>query len=360
MKSDLTATRFFYLLLAGSVLLLALVMRPLLGALFMGAVLAGFMWPLNRWLAKLLRDRRSLAAGMLTLAVILAIVGPMVTMSTVVIKEAAAGLEFLEKTLTSGGVPGLLEQLPAPLQKVAHQALESLTQEPGAGVDDTVGKQFKAQGGKAAGAAGAVVSAAGSLMFDLAVMLIALFFFLVQGEELVAWIDARLPLRKGQTAELLAEFKRVSFAVILSTVVTSAVQAAAALIGYTIAQVPHSLFFAEVTFFAAFIPAIGAGSICLAAAVLLGLTGHPYMAIFLAIWGVLVVGLVDNFVKPFLIKRGMEMHGAVVFFALLGGLAAFGPVGLLLGPLIVSLFLALLRIYERDFAPTHQHLDEGM
>jgi predicted PurR-regulated permease PerM len=69
----------------------------------------------------------------------------------------------------------------------------------------------------------------------------------------------------------------------------------------------------------------------------------------LAIWGVVVVGLVDNIIKPLLIRAGMEMRSAVVFFALIGGLGAFGPIGLIIGPLVVALFLALLRIYRRDF-----------
>jgi predicted PurR-regulated permease PerM len=146
----------------------------------------------------------------------------------------------------------------------------------------------------------------------------------------------------------------VSYAVIMSTLITAAVQAAAALLGYFIARVPRPFFFAIATFFVAFIPAVGAASVCIAAALLLYLTGHPYGAIFLAIWGVLVVGLVDNVIKPLLIKGGMQMHEAVVFFALIGGLAVFGTIGLLLGPLVVALFLALLRIYNRDFG----HADE--
>ena len=124
-------------------------------------------------------------------------------------------------------------------------------------------------------------------------------------------------------------------------------QAVAALIGYFIAGVPYPLFFGVVTFFVAFIPAIGAAGVCLfAALILLGL-GKMWMALFLAIWGVTVVGLVDNLLKPVLAKRGMEMHGAVVFFALLGGLAVFGTVGLLIGPLIVAFFLALFRLRQR-------------
>jgi predicted PurR-regulated permease PerM len=91
--------------------------------------------------------------------------------------------------------------------------------------------------------------------------------------------------------------------------------------------------------------------VCLFAALLLLVTGHPYMAAFLAVWGLVVVGLVDNLVKPLLIKRGLDIHGAIVFFSLIGGLATFGAIGLLLGPLFVALFLALLRMYHRDYTP---------
>ena len=134
--------------------------------------------------------------------------------------------------------------------------------------------------------------------------LIAFFFLLVQGHELVSWLDDRLPLRPGQTRELLAEFKKVSFSVLVSTVITSGVQAVAALAGYLISQVPHPVFFAALTFFVAFVPAIGAASVCLFAAAILFVTGHPYMSLFLAVWGVVIVGLVDNVIKPLLLGPG--------------------------------------------------------
>jgi predicted PurR-regulated permease PerM len=92
----------------------------------------------------------------------------------------------------------------------------------------------------------------------------------------------------------------------------------------------------------AFIPAVGAGAVCLGVALLVFLPGHPYAAFFLAVWGLTVVRLVDNPVKPLLSKAGMQMNGAVVFFSLIGGLAAFGGVGLPLRPLILTLLLALL------------------
>ncbi|HEY1088270.1 MAG TPA: AI-2E family transporter, partial [Archangium sp.] len=149
--------------------------------------------------------------------------------------------------------------------------------------------------------------------------------------------------------QLLRAVNQVSRSVIKSEVVTAAVQSAVALVGYLIAKVPNPVFFTAVTFIIAFIPAIGAGSVCFAAAVLMLVTGHPYAALFLGIWALTAVALVDNFLKPFLIKDEVNLHGAIVFFALLGGLAAFGAIGLLIGPLAVALLLSVIKMYRRDY-----------
>jgi predicted PurR-regulated permease PerM len=148
----------------------------------------------------------------------------------------------------------------------------------------------------------------------------------------------------------------VSYAVVASSAITAAVQAIAALVGFFIARVPSPVFFGLVTFFFAFIPAIGAAVVSLFAAALLLVTGHPYMALFLAAWGLVVVGLVDNLVKPLLIRRGLEIHGGIVFFSLIGGLATFGAIGLIVGPLVVAMFLAVMRLYHRDYSPTSLHV----
>lgn len=355
MAESLIARRFFFILFFIATALLALVIYPLASALFMAAVLAGVLWPLHQRIAASFGGRRGLAAGFVVLAVVIVIVGPLVALSTVAVKQASDGVKYVSETVRSEGVTGLIGRLPPPMRKMATAALERLPKEAGDDIDSTVEKQVSGQGGRAAAVVGTLVVATGSLVFQTAMMLIALYFLLVEGGDLVEWLDSVSPLRRGQSRELLTEFKKVSYAVMVSTIITSAVQAIAALIGYFIAGVPNPIFFAGLTFFVAFIPAVGAGGACLVAAALLFVSGHSSMALFLAIWGAAVVGLVDNIVKPMLVKAGMEMRGAVVFFSLIGGLAAFGTVGLLLGPLVVALFLALLRIYERDFRHSSGH-----
>ncbi len=349
MSSAQPPQRLFLGLLLAAAALLALVVRPFASAIFLAAVLAGVLWPAHQWVSGRLGGRAGLSSALFVLGLVLVLLGPTATLASLAVKEGAAGLRFVSEIVRSEGVAGLIDRLPSSLEGIARSALGGLSSGDGAALAQTLQKYASEQTGSAARVLGATLSATGSFFFQSAMMLVALYFLLLQGDELVAWLDESLPVKHGLVLELLTEFKKVSFAVILSTVITAAVQTAAALLGYFIAGVPHPVFFSFVTFIVAFIPAVGAGAVCLVGALLLLVTGHNYAAVFLAVWGIVVVGLVDNLVKPVLIKAGMQMNGGVVFFSLVGGFAAFGGVGLLLGPLVVALFLALLRIYRRDF-----------
>ena len=344
MPSDRSARRFVLVLLVASLLVVGYVAWPIASALLIAAVLTVVLAPAQARLSRWLGGRRAPAAGILVLAVLFLLVGPLLGLATVLVKEAADGVHFIQDTVRSEGVAGLVEKLPTPLDAYARSALESLGD-----LGQLAQKHVIEQGPRAASAVAAALKATGSLVFDLVMMLVALYFLLVGGRDLVAWLESVSPLPAAQTRQLMSEFRKVSYAVIVATVATAAVQAAVAGIGYLIAGVPHPLFFTALTFFVAMIPAIGAAGVCLFAALIEVATGHPYMGLFLALWGIGVVGLIDNLVKPFLIKGDLEIGGAVVFFALIGGIGAFGMVGLLVGPLAVATFLTLLRMYRRDF-----------
>ncbi len=348
MVPDLLARRVFTGLILLSILLLAFIVRPFAKGFFLAAVLAGALYGTHKRLTRALRDRPTLSAGLLCFGVIIALLLPLTGLTAFLVTEALDGVRFIQETVKREGLEGLVERLPGPLQTLTERAMERFEVEE-LRLDERLEEQVSSQGGTAAKAVGGVVAATGSIAFQTVMMLIAFFFLMVDGKRLVEWLESVSPLQPGQTTEILREFRHVVIAVLVSSLATAGVQALAALVGYLIARVPIPFFFAAVTFFLALIPAIGAAVVCFAAALLLLITGHPWAALFLAIWGVVVVGLVDNIIKPLLVKRGLHMHGAIVFFSLLGGLAAFGTVGLLIGPLIVAFFLALLRIHERDY-----------
>ena len=346
-RSEGTARWTIIVLTVLALVLMAVIIRPFASALFVAAVLAGALHPWYQRFTRRLKGRRQVAAVLVTVAVALVVVIPVASLTLVLAREAAAGVAYVRDTLRSEGTAGLVADLPLPLRALARKVLDQLPQDQGQ-LQDLTG----AQGGNAARAVGGVLTATWGVVVQMAMMLIAFFFLLMDGEDLVEWLSDVAPLQKGQTRELLSDFRKVSVTVMISSAATAAIQALAALVGYLLARLPHAFFFGVVTFVVGLVPAVGAGAVALAAAAFLFLGGHPRAALFLALWGVLVVGLVDNLIKPYLMKGTVELHGAVIFFALIGGVAVFGPIGILAGPLIVSFFLAVVRMWDRA-------IDEG-
>lgn len=330
-------------LLILSVVLVGVVILPFAPALFLAAVLGGALFPVCTRLARRLGGRRKLAASILTLAVVVAFVLPLGGVTAFLVAMVADAVEWVRSILESQGLQGLVDRLPRSLRGVGERVVDSMPDD-GAGIESLP----TGQGGNAAAAVGGVVGAATRGLIQTAMFLVAYFFFLVDGDRLVRFLDAQRPFRRVHVAELLHDFRRASVAVLVSTVATAGIQALVALFGFLVARVPNVAFFTLATFFLGMIPAIGAASVPVALGVLLLLAGKWVAGAFLVGYGLLVVALVDNVVKPYLIKGGVELHGAVVFFALLGGLAAFGGVGLVAGPLIVVFFVSALKIYERE------------
>ncbi len=334
------------LALLGTILLCSLI-YPFASTLLFAAVLAGALYPQYERLAARLGGRAMLASGIVTLAVSVLLAVPTVWLAFTVGSEVLTGVSSVERTLRKGGgVPALIERLPPSMRQRARSLAERV---PGgtAQIQDLA----EDQAGNAAAAAPGALVAASTIVIKVALMLVAFFFFLVDGKRLVHWCATVAPLPEEQIFEILSDFRNVSVAVLLSSLGTAGAQALAAFAGYLFAGVPHAVFFTFVTFIVAFIPAVGAASVVVAVAGMLLLTGHPQAGIYLALWGVVVVGFIDNLVKPWLLKDRMEIHGGLIFFALVGGIATFGPVGLIAGPLILSFFLAVVRLWRGEQRP---------
>jgi predicted PurR-regulated permease PerM len=341
-----TARIVLVLLMALALGLMILLIRPFGTALFLAAVLAGALHPWMEWLARLLRGRRSIASGLLTAGVILAVVIPLTILAAVAVGEIVGGIEWVRKALAADGVGGLLDQLPGPLSEWARRAISALPQ-----ALEQLQSLAATQSGRAAAAVGGIITATSRVLLQTGIMLVALFFLMVDGRRLIRWLDEMIPLKRGQLAELLADFRQVTVAVMLSTLATAGTQTAVAIVGYLFGRVPNVLFFTFVTFILALVPLLGASLGVLIVALLQLATGHTVSGIFLLIW-IVPVSLTDNVVKPLLMRcaGGIEIHAAVIFLSLLGGIAAFGPIGVIGGPLVVAFFVSVFRMYRRDFS----------
>jgi predicted PurR-regulated permease PerM len=326
-------------LLAATVLL-GMVFWPIWKPLLIGTVFAA---TLTRWHGKLtglLWNRSYLSAGVMTIGVVLVILGPLAWLLIEAIRQALDAATVARAALERGGLHGMVRALPDGLENLVRplipKAAGALPAAP-------------AEAGRwAATQAQSVLAAVSDFAFELAMMLICFFFVLTDGKRLVDWMCAVSPMGAGRTRELLDECRLVARSVIGSNFLTGVAQAAVATIGYLIAGAPKPVFFGLATLLASFIPSVGTAIVALPLAGLLYLMGKPIAALFLAAWALLIVSLVDNLLRPMLIKGDVQIHGAVIFFSLIGGIMLFGFTGLIVGPLALGLFASLVRFHNRD------------
>lgn len=338
----------FGIALAASILLVGLVFFPLWKPLFMAAVLATATYHPYKVLERRLHGRRRLAATLMTVAIIVLLLIPASVIVTVAVREAIAAFELVRSALQEGGVDALIARLPDRVEAPIRNVLETLHLRL-----DALASQATGGGFSVARVVGDLITSVGHFLFELAMMLIAYYALLTDGKRFLVWVEDVSPLRGQQTIELLSEFRRVSRSVLRSTMLTAAAQSTVATIGYVIAGIPNVVFFGFLTFFASFVPSVGTSIVAVPLGIIALLLGHIWQGVFLLIWSTVIVGLVDNILKPFLIRGGMQLHGLVIFFALLGGAIVFGPIGLIVGPLSVTFFLAMIRFGYRDFSPRH-------
>ena len=316
---------------------------PFAEALLLGAVLASTLSPNFERLADKLGGRRTLAGGLVVAGVIMMVVLPIVVITLAAAQQAEDAFSSVRGTFQAEGLKGVVAELPPPMPSLIEQAIERLPRG-----EQQVEELLRSSTGRVLGGVGYFFVATGSLAFQTAMMLVAFFFLLVDGPALVAWLTRVSPLADHHMTDMLNDFRDVSVAVLVGSIGTALVQTVVAFLGFVLAGAPHTLLLAAATFVGAFIPVVGAGTIVVLAALVLFFSGHSGAALFLAIWGVGVVASIDNFVKPYLMRGRMEVNGGVIFFALLGGAATFGPVGLLAGPLIVAFFLAVVRMCQKE------------
>jgi predicted PurR-regulated permease PerM len=348
MASDVVAHRSLVFLVLASVALVVLLASPFWVPFTLAAVFAGAFQPWMDGLSRLLRGRRSLAAFFLTLGVLLAVLLPLGGLGAALVQEILGGIQWVRSALASEGIGGLLGRLPGPVEELVRR-LAAAIPDPQELLRTVAG----AQGGEAAQALGGFLVATGSAVLRGALFLIALFFLLTDGARLVDWIDGRVPLRPGQLRTLLGEFRKTSVSVLVSSVATAALQSAAALVGYLVARAPNLLFLTLATFVVALIPALGGTVMVVVVGLLLVATGHVVAGVFLLIWGV-AVSLVDTVARPYLLRGGLPLHGGLLFFALLGGLATFGAMGLIIGPLALTFLVTALDMFRRELGAPGQ------
>lgn len=201
---------------------------------------------------------------------------------------------------------------------------------------------------------GALLGGVVGLVLGFGLVLLAAFYFYVEGETIVAQLRILSPLPERYDREFAHKFKDVIDATFRGQVMTSLAQAIATGIGLVIAGVPGALLWSFVAMIVSLLPMLGTAAVWVPASVFLYISASMgsrsyFGAIFLTIWGLLVVSTIDNVVRPWAMKGKAQLPAIPLLFAVLGGMQAFGLLGLVIGPLVFSLLMTIVDIYKQSF-----------
>ena len=313
---------------------------------FWAAVLATVFFPVQRRYVARFGGRRSLAAIATLLTIVAVVVLPLALVGVAVTGEA---LQLAEQ-IKSGAI-----DLRAPLRYVQRMTPIATDYLDRFGLDvDGMTQRLSAA---ALGISQLIAAGALGIGQDILnvtalffVMLYILFFFLRDGSQLVVTLIRVLPLGDARERQLLAKFGEVSLATIKGTLVVGAVQGAIGGILFWALGIPAPVFWGAVMALFSVLPAVGPALVWAPAAVILLALGAYVKAIILIAGGVIVIGLVDNVLRPLLVGRDTQMPDYLVLLATLGGIAVFGISGFVIGPVIAAFFLVVWQMFADEYA----------
>ena len=320
--------------------------RPILWA----GTLAVLFYPLHRLVVRGLWGRESVAAVVST-GVLLAVV---IIPSVFVVISLAGEARDLWPRLRDGIGPGSFERMARLLEEsrfrgLAHMllggdpasgavALQAKLQDVALGAQEFLLQRLKS-----------VTRNVPSVLLQVGVTIVTFYFFLRRGPVWARGVQKALPLERDHASRLFDIAAQTINVVFRGVLLTAGAQALAAGLGYWVAGAPLPVLLSLLTFLAAVIPVVGAAAAWVPVAIALFVSGRPEAGIGLAIYGTLVVSLLDNVLRPLIIGRGMKLPLLWLFLSILGGLKLFGFLGVVAGPMVLSLALAVYRIYQEGW-----------
>lgn len=340
---------FFVLLLIAVLYLFFSVFQPFLMILLWATILVSTFHPLYRWLVQKLRGRQTLAAMLMVLGLTLALVLPLlVAMAKIAQQSMDAYLLISSKLEGQGDIQQSILQHPTFLQ--LKQSIGSFVNLDKLDLKTGVVKAVEFLSAFIVDQTTTLFSTAANLLFNFVLFLVATFSLFRDGDALLHEIRKLSPLDKSKEEKILNRFTSVTRATLLGNFATAVLQGVLGGIGFALLGLPSAILWGAVMALVSMVPVFGAFTIWIPTAIYLISAGSAGKAVFLLVWGAVVVGLSDYILKPMIIKGGFNIHPVIIFFSILGGVSFFGFTGLILGPLVTGLTFAFLEIYREEFS----------
>jgi len=323
---------FFVILLLGFLLLTFFVIKPFFTSILLGVVLAGAFSPVYKWVSKFLKNK-SIAAGIMVLFILILIIIPLFLITTKLVGEAGKAYSALanEEVLTEFTTIlysqfGVDVNLTDAASGIILSIQENIIQ-----------------------IAPDVLSSVAEMVLGLFIMFFIMYYAFKGGDDLLQEIKDIIPLRKKYKLKLWNEIEVVLNGVLYGQILAAIIQGGLGGLLLFVFGVPNSLFWGFIMIILSFLPIVGTPIVFVPAGIYMIATGNHLSGILILVIGVVVVMNIDNIIKPKLISKKSKVHPVVALIGVLGGLILFGVVGLILGPIIIAIFLTLLRFYAQDF-----------
>jgi predicted PurR-regulated permease PerM len=336
-----TERRFNNLLFYGVVLCLAYLMfrifEPFLAPLGWAAVFGVIFHALNKRFERKWDSTRS--AALITLGVTVTLIVPVLALAALFVREGISAARDIQEAMAAGGytwVNHAWEWL------VSHVAVGGMTVDLPSLVRQSAGRA----GEYMATELGAVIRNIVLFLFELFVMLFALFYFLRDGDSILGHFRSLLPFEESMTNRMLAEARDLIFASVTTSLVIAAVQGILCGGAFAMVGLGSPVFWGVLMGFLSLLPIVGAWPVWIPGAIWLFSTGHAVRGIVVIVICGALGAMIDNILRPVLLGGRASLNGLLVFISVLGGIAVFGVLGVVLGPIVVATAVGILDVYS--------------
>ncbi|MBN1646037.1 AI-2E family transporter [Candidatus Woesearchaeota archaeon] len=330
MNAEKISKYTFLIILLLFLVLTVFLLKPFIAYIVLAMIFAYIFRPAYELIENRIR-KKSLAASIVVTIVIFVLVIPTLLITKIIIQQGSTALTKLNQVAENSA----LEQLNVlgyniNLEGAIHQFVTSA-------------KNFIVEQGPG------IISSAADVIIGIFITFFIMFYLLKEWDKFFSEINDLVPLKKKYKIHFFREVEDVTKAVLYGQVLTAIIQGALYGLGFIMAGIPNAFFWTFVMIILCFLPVVGAPIVWIPGAIYLYITGQLAWAIFLLIYSGVFIMQLDNVIKPKLISNKIRIHPAVILLGVLGGLKVFGFVGIILGPLVISLLIVLLRFYVSDF-----------
>jgi len=335
---------FLLLLVAAISAAFVAMIRSFLLTILLAAIFTGLSYPMYEWVLVRFRGRKSLAAITTLLVLLVLVMAPVLAVLGAGATEALRVTETIGPRLKQlvdqpGELDSRLRALPGYDRIAPYRA--QILEKAGELVGSTSAFLF--------GALSATTRATALFVFYFFVLLYTMFFFLIGGPGLLAAVLAYLPLTEADKRRVVGKFVSVTRATLKGTILIGVAQGFLGGLAFWAVGIDGAIFWGTVMTVLSIIPGVGGALVWIPAAIVLVSTGEVWRAIGLVLFCALIVGSVDNVLRPRLVGQDTKMHELLIFFSTLGGLMLFGAMGFILGPILAALFVTAWEMFGTAF-----------